>query len=189
VAPQKLIIGVMASSTAGNSAYFKDSNTFKAFKDWLGANNYGLAGFMMWDSHWDSLNGQSISNTLVPSASQSIGSTTGSTYVGTTTGPTTGTTYGTTYGTTTAQPLVQPLVQLLVQHMAQLLAQLLAQHMAQQLAQPLVQQLAQPLVQHMAQQRVQVQVKFCQSFIAGLQESSVDSLQAMTSTQEPPWLF
>jgi hypothetical protein len=33
----------------------------KEFKTWLATNNYPIEGFMIWDSHWDALNGFAIS--------------------------------------------------------------------------------------------------------------------------------
>jgi chitinase len=57
----KLLIGLEASTTAGGSNYYITPEEVGAFKDWLKANGYPLKGFMMWDSHWDALNGFLIS--------------------------------------------------------------------------------------------------------------------------------
>ena len=63
LAPNKLVIGVPASISAANSAYYTSpevlTNTIAALQ-----NKYGkqFAGIMMWDSHWDQLNNYQISN-------------------------------------------------------------------------------------------------------------------------------
>lgn len=62
VAGEKLLMGVLASPVAGGSNYYNDASVIQAFRDWLAANNYPLRGFMMWDSHWDELNGNIVSN-------------------------------------------------------------------------------------------------------------------------------
>ena len=62
VSGDKLLMGVLASTSAGGASYFYSVDTITAFRSWLTANNYPLRGFMMWDSHWDSLNGFAISN-------------------------------------------------------------------------------------------------------------------------------
>lgn len=62
VAGEKLLMGVLASTVAGGSNYYADDTVIKAFRDWLAANNYPLRGFMMWDSHWDELNNNIVSN-------------------------------------------------------------------------------------------------------------------------------
>ncbi len=64
VAPNKLIMGVLASTSAGNAAFYATPAVITAFKKWLATNNYGLAGFMTWDSHWDTLNGRAITNSI-----------------------------------------------------------------------------------------------------------------------------
>lgn len=58
----KLLIGVLASSSAGGAAYYAQPTVIKALKEYLTTNNYSLKGFMIWDSHWDALNGFQISN-------------------------------------------------------------------------------------------------------------------------------
>jgi chitinase len=62
VAGEKLMMGVLASTSAGGASYYYPPDIITAFRSWLATNNYPLAGFMMWDSHWDSLNGNAISN-------------------------------------------------------------------------------------------------------------------------------
>lgn len=62
VSGDKLIMGLLASTSAGGAAYYAPSSVIKDFKKWLSDNNYPLKGFMMWDSNWDKLNGFSISN-------------------------------------------------------------------------------------------------------------------------------
>ncbi len=65
VAGNKLMMGVLASSSAGGASYYYTPDTITAFRQWLATNNYPLAGFMMWDSHWDSLNGYAASNACI----------------------------------------------------------------------------------------------------------------------------
>jgi chitinase len=60
----KLVMGVLASTSAGNSAYYASPQTIKEFKTWIKANNYPLKGFMMWDSNWDKLNAFTVSNAI-----------------------------------------------------------------------------------------------------------------------------
>lgn len=62
VSADKLMIGVLASPSAGGSSYFYSADVIAQFRQWLSDNNYPLRGFMMWDSHWDSLDGNLISN-------------------------------------------------------------------------------------------------------------------------------
>jgi chitinase len=61
----KLLIGVIASTSAGGPGYYATPGTIKEFKDWLANNTYPMKGFMMWDSHWDYLNGYAVSNACV----------------------------------------------------------------------------------------------------------------------------
>lgn len=65
VAGEKLVMGLLASTSAGGSAYYVTPDVIAAFKQWLDDNSYPLAGFMMWDSHWDTLNGNAVSNACV----------------------------------------------------------------------------------------------------------------------------
>jgi chitinase len=58
----KLVMGVLASTSAGGSQYYAPPNVIREFKSWIKQNNYPLKGFMMWDSNWDILNGMVISN-------------------------------------------------------------------------------------------------------------------------------
>lgn len=58
----KLLIGVLASSSAGGAAYYASPDTISQFKNWINTNNHPLKGFMIWDSHWDATNGFTISN-------------------------------------------------------------------------------------------------------------------------------
>lgn len=62
VAADKLRIGLLASPSAGQSAYYGTPDVIQQFKAFLQSNKYSLGGFMIWDSHWDSLNGYAISN-------------------------------------------------------------------------------------------------------------------------------
>lgn len=65
VSANKLMMGVLASTSAGGAQYYAPSSVITQFKTWLKQNNYPLKGFMMWDSNWDKLNGYSISNACV----------------------------------------------------------------------------------------------------------------------------
>jgi len=55
-------MGLLASTSAGGSAYYVTPDVLASFKAWLDSNAYPLAGFMMWDSNWDALNNNTISN-------------------------------------------------------------------------------------------------------------------------------
>lgn len=54
-------MGVLASTSAGGAAYYAQPATISNFKKYLADNKLPLAGFMMWDSHWDKLNNYAIS--------------------------------------------------------------------------------------------------------------------------------
>lgn len=58
----KLLIGLEASTSAGGSSFYASPSVVEAFKSWISTNGYPLEGFMIWDSHWDALNGNVISN-------------------------------------------------------------------------------------------------------------------------------
>jgi chitinase len=64
VNPNKLLMGVLASTSAGISNYYAPPNVIQEFKSWLKTNSYPLKGFMMWDSNWDRLNNFQISNAI-----------------------------------------------------------------------------------------------------------------------------
>ena len=64
VNPNKLLMGVLASTSAGVSSYYAPPNVIKEFKNWLKVNNYPMKGFMMWDSNWDRLNNYQVSNAI-----------------------------------------------------------------------------------------------------------------------------
>ena len=66
VPASKLVIGVLASTTAGNASYYTGSTNLSTAISTLHS-TYGVdvAGVMMWDSHWDTLNGNIISNEAV----------------------------------------------------------------------------------------------------------------------------
>ncbi len=68
VSSNKLLIGLLASTSAGGANYYAPSTVITAFKSWLKQNNYPLKGFMMWDSNWDKLNLFSISNACTTTA-------------------------------------------------------------------------------------------------------------------------
>jgi chitinase len=58
----KLLIGLLASTSAGGAAYYAPPDTINAFKGWIVEKGYPLKGFMTWDSNWDALNGYAVSN-------------------------------------------------------------------------------------------------------------------------------
>lgn len=62
VSGDKLLMGVLGSTSAGGASYYYTVDVINQFRSWLAANKYPLKGFMMWDSHWDSLNKNVISN-------------------------------------------------------------------------------------------------------------------------------
>jgi chitinase len=57
----KLLIGVMASQSAGGAGYYATPDTITQFKDWINTSKYSLKGFMIWDTNWDAVNGYVIS--------------------------------------------------------------------------------------------------------------------------------
>lgn len=61
VSGEKLLIGVMASMSAGGAGYYATPDTINQFKSWISAKGHPLKGFMLWDSHWDAVNGYLIS--------------------------------------------------------------------------------------------------------------------------------
>jgi chitinase len=62
---EKLVIGVLASTSAGGAKYYAPPRVIREFKQWIKKNNYPLLGFMMWDSNWDKLNGYVVSDACV----------------------------------------------------------------------------------------------------------------------------
>jgi chitinase len=58
----KLLLGVLASSSAGGAAYFAPVTVIQEVRGWLKANNYSLKGFMVWDSNWDKKNNFQVSD-------------------------------------------------------------------------------------------------------------------------------
>ena len=106
VKASKLVLGVMSSPSAGIASFYTSPSTLLSFRSWLTANGYTVGGYMTWDSHWDSLNGNVVTNAIAPSSNS--GSSSGSTgttipisdtSVGSTTNPTTGSSGTTTGGT------------------------------------------------------------------------------------------
>lgn len=59
---KKLLIGLEASTSAGGSSFYASPDVITQFKKWIADNNYPIEGFMIWDSHWDTLNGFAVSN-------------------------------------------------------------------------------------------------------------------------------
>jgi len=66
IAGEKIVMGIPSSTTAAGSAYYYTPAVINDFKTWLDANNYPLAGFMTWDSHWDTLNGNEATQAARP---------------------------------------------------------------------------------------------------------------------------
>lgn len=64
VAGEKLIMGILASTSAGGAAYYATPDTISKFQAWLTVNKYTLKGFMTWDSYWDTKNGNAISKAV-----------------------------------------------------------------------------------------------------------------------------
>lgn len=58
-------MGILASTVAGGSAYYYTPDVINAFQAWLQENDYPMAGFMSWDSHWDTENGREMSNAVL----------------------------------------------------------------------------------------------------------------------------
>ena len=61
VSGKKLLIGLLASTSAGGADFYGKPETIVAFKKFLASKKYALKGFMIWDSHWDQLNNNAIS--------------------------------------------------------------------------------------------------------------------------------
>jgi chitinase len=66
VAGEKLVMGITASTSAGGAAYYYTPQVIAEFRSWLKANKYPMAGFMLWDSHWDTLNKNAVSKACSP---------------------------------------------------------------------------------------------------------------------------
>jgi chitinase len=62
----KLLIGLMASTSAGGAGYYATPDTINALKSWIVGNGHSLKGFMIWDSNWDANNGYVVSNACTP---------------------------------------------------------------------------------------------------------------------------
>lgn len=67
VPSNKLVMGIPASPTAGTGSPL--ATTIDSFMNWQITNNYTIRGWMMWDSHWDSLNAFNLSNTIISGTS------------------------------------------------------------------------------------------------------------------------
>ena len=60
----KLLIGIPASSSAGTG--YPSPTTISSFLSWTKQSTQtDIAGMMIWDSHWDSLNSYTASNAIV----------------------------------------------------------------------------------------------------------------------------
>jgi chitinase len=57
----KIRMGLLASTSAGGSNYYTNQTEIAKFRTWLKEKGYPLNGFMMWDSHWDTLNNHIVS--------------------------------------------------------------------------------------------------------------------------------
>jgi chitinase len=66
VPANKLIMGVLASTSAGGAAYYPTPAMLTSAISTL-SSQYAtqVGGVMMWDSHWDTLNNRVISNAAV----------------------------------------------------------------------------------------------------------------------------
>ena len=62
IAPEKFLMGILASRKAGGPDYYYTPEVIAKFKEWLKQKGYTIGGFMMWDSHWDTENGRECSN-------------------------------------------------------------------------------------------------------------------------------
>ncbi len=68
VPANKLIMGVLASTTAGGAAFYASPEMLTSAITTLKSKyNTEVGGVMMWDSHWDTLNGRVISNAAASS--------------------------------------------------------------------------------------------------------------------------
>lgn len=61
VSGKKLIIGMLASTSAGNPSYYAQPDTIRQFKSWAHDQKHDFKGFMIWDTHWDANNAYTIS--------------------------------------------------------------------------------------------------------------------------------
>lgn len=59
----KVVIGFPASTSAGNTP--PTPQVIDQFQTWIGTSNFTIGGYFLWDSHWDSLNSYSLSNTIL----------------------------------------------------------------------------------------------------------------------------
>lgn len=66
IAGSKIVMGIPASTNAAGAAYYYTPAVISAFKSWLDANKYHMAGFMTWDSHWDTLNTNQVTKACRP---------------------------------------------------------------------------------------------------------------------------
>lgn len=64
VAGNKILMGLIASTSAGGSGFYTSPTNLGQFKNYLSVSNYPMKGFMMWDSYWDSINNFIISNAV-----------------------------------------------------------------------------------------------------------------------------
>lgn len=61
----KLLIGILGGPTAGVAGYYATPDVIQGLKSYITSNGLSLKGFMMWDSHWDTLNGNAASNAVL----------------------------------------------------------------------------------------------------------------------------
>jgi chitinase len=59
-------MGIPSSTTAAGASYYYTPEVINKFKSWLDTNNYAMAGFMTWDSHWDDLNNNEVTKSSKP---------------------------------------------------------------------------------------------------------------------------
>jgi chitinase len=65
VPASKLIMGVLASPDARAASEYKNPTTVRDFKTWLLSKGYDMYGFQVWNSYWDRVNGNQISQAVL----------------------------------------------------------------------------------------------------------------------------
>lgn len=64
IAAEKFLIGVLGSTDARQAQSYVSPSTLRAFKDWLKSKGYQLYGFNVWNSYFDSQNGNQITQAI-----------------------------------------------------------------------------------------------------------------------------
>lgn len=65
VIPQKFFFGVLGSEDARKPIEYAGPTIIRSFKSWLVSKGYDMYGFQVWNSHWDSINGNQVSNAII----------------------------------------------------------------------------------------------------------------------------